>query len=90
MTRIAIVGDYDPNRPAHLATNRAISHVAATLPFKIEADWVSTPSFEDPCNLKELELYQGVWGSAGDPESRHGLINAIMLARVNSLPYLGT
>ena len=90
MAKIAIVGDYDPNRPAHIATQKAIIHATSVLPYEIEAQWVPTSPLEDRDNLKELENYHGIWGSAGDPESPIGLINAIDVARTKNIPYLGT
>lgn len=90
MTKIAIVGDYDDTRPAHIATNKAIIHAASVLPFEIKTQWVPTSSLLNQANLKELENYHGIWGSAGVPENPLGLINAIEVARTKNIPYLGT
>ncbi len=90
MTKIAIVGDYDHNRPAHIATNKAIIHAASILPYEVETQWVPTLSLENQDTLKGLERYHGIWGSAGDPESSLGLVNAIEVARTKNIPYLGT
>lgn len=88
--KIAIIGDFDDSRPAHIATNKAITHASSVLPGMIETEWIPTSSLEDQDNLKYLEKYHGIWGSAGNPESSQGLINAIEVARTKDLPYLGT
>jgi CTP synthase (UTP-ammonia lyase) len=90
LTKIAIIGDYDKNRHSHLATNEAIRHAHSILPYKFKARWIPTQPLEDSRNLQELEQYHGIWGSAGDPDSRLGLIKAIEFARIHNIPYLGT
>lgn len=90
MIKIAIVGDYDECRPAHIATNEAITHVRSVLPFDFEVHWVATPQIEDSRHLQELKGYDGIWGSAGDPDNSIGLIRAIEFARLHNIAYLGT
>jgi len=87
--KIAIVGDYD-GRPSHVATNEAIRHASSVLPYELETCWLATSQFENEKRLNDLEHYDGIWGSAGDPDSRLGLIRAIEFARLGTIPYLGT
>jgi len=87
--KIAIVGDYD-GRPSHVATNEAIRHAESVLQYELEARWLTTSQFENANKLEDLECYDGIWGSAGDPDSRLGLIRAIEFARLQEIPYLGT
>lgn len=90
MTKIAIVGDFDDSRLSHHATNDALQHAHSILPFDFETRWVSTAQLENSNKLHDLDVYDGIWGSAGDPDSRLGLIRAIEFARSKNIPYLGT
>lgn len=53
MAKIAIVGDYDHNRPAQIAINKAIIHAASVLPYEIETQWVPTSPLLNHDNLKD-------------------------------------
>ena len=44
--RIAILGDREPSRPTHGATDAALSHAAHTLSLPVEARWLPTPALE--------------------------------------------
>ncbi len=89
-TRIAVIGDFDKNRPSHVATDKALKHSAASLSLNIESHWIPTKPLENESNLKRLENFDGIWGAPGDPESSLGVVNAIQIAREKKIPYLGT
>lgn len=88
--KIAIIGDYDLNRPSHIATTKSIQKVADFLSKKVVAQWVPTNSLEGDHTLCELQEFDGIWGAPGDPISSIGVINAIQVSREKDIPYLGT
>ena len=88
--KIAVVGDYDKNRPSHLATSKAIEKSAHHISAEVRVDWVPTQRLEaaEECSL--LRECDGIWGAPGDHQSSLGYIHAIQVAREADLPYLGT
>ncbi len=89
-TRIAIIADFDENRPSHIATLDALKHASVVLSAEIETCWFPTEPFEKKGSLSALEQFDGIWGAPGIPESSPGFINAIQVAREKRIPYLGT
>ena len=87
---IALLGEFDQNRPSHAATIDALNHSAVHISINVEIEWISTHSFEIPANNKLLKGYDGVFGAPGEPVSSLGYINGIQCARKEKIPYLGT
>jgi CTP synthase (UTP-ammonia lyase) len=88
--KIAIIGDYDKNRPSHVATYEAIQKTATSLSKKLFVQWIPTQSLEVDDKLALLQEFDGVWGAPGDPKSSLGVINAVQFSREKDIPYLGT
>ena len=88
--KIAVVGDYDKNRPSHLATSEAIENSAFYLSQQVDVEWVPTRLLETATERSLLRECDGIWGAPGDHQSSLGYINAIQVAREADLPYLGT
>lgn len=88
--RIAVIGDYDQNRPSHIATAGCIQRAEQYLSRRIVAEWISTHFLEEHDTLDELLEFDGIWGAPGHPDSTLGTINAIQVSRENDIPYLGT
>ena len=87
---IALIGDYDKNRPSHRATAQCIERASNYLSRQIVAQWIPTRALEEPEALKKLQNFNGIWGAPGDPKSSPGIINAIHVSRERDIPYLGT
>lgn len=88
--RIAIIGDYDQNRPSHVATVECLRRTSSYVSEQIATEWLPTLSLEANHTLAELRDFDGIWGAPGDHDSRLGMINAIQFSRENNIPYLGT
>jgi CTP synthase (UTP-ammonia lyase) len=85
MTRIGILGDFNPENPTHIFTNSGIQHAADALGTSIEAIWLPT---DQP---SAYEKFQGFFGSPGSPyRSFDGALAGIRYARENKVPFLGT
>lgn len=85
---IGIIGDYDTERPSHIATVGALKHCAASLGINLEPRWLPTESLEEG---EELQGFDGFWCAPGSPyRSMRGALNAIRFARENNRPFLGT
>ena len=90
MIKIGIIGDFDPARPSHIATNDALNHSADYLKINIEIEWIPTESLENDM-VKSLRQFDGLWCAPGSPyKSMNGAINAIRFARENDYPFIGT
>ena len=88
--KIAVVGDYDHDRPSHLATSEAIQKSAHQIAAEVRVEWVPTRLLETADGLALVRECDGIWGAPGDHRSSLGYINAIQVAREEDLPYLGT
>jgi CTP synthase (UTP-ammonia lyase) len=89
--RIGIVGDFNPDFRSHHATNDALQHAAAKLKFKLESQWIPTPSLLEPTGQKKLETFDGLWASPGSPyQSADGMLKGIEFARRRDWPFLAT
>lgn len=85
--RIAIVGDFDPRNPTHLATNEAIQHGARSLNESVESEWLATEASEHA----DFNAYHGFWIAPGSPyKSLFGALRAIRYAREEKVPLFGT
>ena len=46
--RIGILGDFNPEFRSHHATSDSLQHAARKLNFKVESEWIPTPSLTAP------------------------------------------
>jgi CTP synthase (UTP-ammonia lyase) len=89
--RIAILGDFNPEFPAHHATNASIQHAAAHLGFAAKSEWVATPRLTRASAALQLAGYHGLWASPGSPyKSQSGMFAGIEFARTRDWPFVGT
>jgi CTP synthase (UTP-ammonia lyase) len=89
--RIAIVGDFDPQKLSHWATDAALQHAAAHSHQPLELRWVGTTALGSHGAERSLSSFDGIWGAPGSPfASADGMLAAIRFARENDVPYLGT
>ena len=88
---IGIIGDFDPNRPSHQATNNALHHAAHHLSTKLNIDWLPTESLLGSQGQQGLGQFGGLWASPGSPyHSLEGALMGIRFARELNRPFLGT
>jgi len=89
--RIAVIGDFDPERPSHKATNEALLHGADALRVQVSVHWIPTQSLESEAVHTKLEEYDGIFCAPGGPyKGRNGALGAIRFARERGWPFLGT
>ena len=89
--QVGIIGDFDPNRPTHLATNDALRHAASALSVTVECVWLPTPSLEDEGSEALLKPCDALWCAPASPyKSMHGALQAIRFAREQGRPFIGT
>ncbi len=87
---IGIIGDFEPERPSHAATQSALEHCAAHLGLTLQTSWLPTLPLEKTL-LQERAAYNGFWGSPGAVyKSVAGAMAAIRFAREAGRPYFGT
>lgn len=92
LVRIALIGDYSPDIPAHVAIPRALELATSDLGCASEMTWMRTDSPElrnEP--PRALVSYDGIWCVPGSPyASMDGALHAITFARQQNIPFLGT
>ena len=85
--RIALLGEYTPTYPPHLATETAFSHSRVQLGTEVEAIWISTSAI----NERLFERFSGIWVAPGSPyKDMEKTLWAIRYARENRIRCLGT
>lgn len=90
--RVALVGDYHPDVPAHSAIPRALALAANDLGCICEAEWISTDALESDTRFPHtLASYHGIWCVPASPyASMSGALRALTFARLHHIPFLGT
>jgi CTP synthase (UTP-ammonia lyase) len=84
---IAILGEYTPTFPPHMATSAALEHSRALLGIEIEGVWISTASIEESL----FDRFSGLWVAPGSPyKCMDKTLWAIRHAREHAIPCLGT
>ncbi|PKA71900.1 glutamine amidotransferase class I [Pseudomonas baetica] len=87
-TRIALIGDYDPQVTAHQAIPVALGLVAEHLGQAVPFDWLATDQIHTDTPLTG---YDGFWCVPASPyKSEAGALRAIRFAREQQRPFLGT
>jgi len=88
---VGIIGDYDPRRPSHIATNEAVSHAAAALDATADCSWLPTQSLDDEAGAASLKPFDALWCAPGSPyKSVNGALRAIRFSREQGWPFFGT
>lgn len=88
---VGILGDFDPGKASHPATDAAIRHAARYLSIEAGITWLPTPSLLTVEGRKKLAQFDCLWASPGSPyKSREGVIKAIQFAREMDYPFIGT
>jgi CTP synthase (UTP-ammonia lyase) len=89
--KVGIIGDRDPQRLSHVATEEALGHAARALALPLEVEWVPTPTLDGPDVGALLAPYAALWCSPGSPyRSTAGAHAGIRYARERDVPFLGT
>jgi CTP synthase (UTP-ammonia lyase) len=89
-SKIALVGDYDPDVPAHRAIPLALQIAAEGLGCAVGHEWAPTERLATDAP-HHLAQYGGIWVVPGSPyRSTEGALAAIKYARTHNVPFLGT
>ena len=90
--RIALIGDYHPSIPAHIAIPHALELAANDLRCACEMTWMLTDSPALSTQRPHtLDAYDGIWCVPGSPYANmDGALHAITFARQHNIPFLGT
>lgn len=84
---IALLGEYNPDFPPHVATNAAIEHVREFLRADIAGVWVGTEEIDETL----FQRHSAIWVAPGSPyKNMQKTLWAIRSARENRIPCFGT
>lgn len=87
MTRIGIIGQFDPAFEPHLATNESIEHSSAVVASEVTYAWVSTEDLDHAF----FTAFDGLWVAPGSPyKDMQRTLETIQFARQQGIPTLGT
>lgn len=87
MTRIALLGEFDPAFPPHPATVAALAHSALALREHVAPQWISTAEL----TVDQLRSFSAVLIAPGSPyKNLPNTLAAIRHARERGIPCLGT
>jgi CTP synthase (UTP-ammonia lyase) len=90
VTKIALVGEFNPRAPAHDAIPFALALSARDATVGLSSVWVSTLQVEESGG-RALDGFDGIWCVPSTPyRSEAGALLAIGLARERGVPFLGT
>ena len=90
MTRIALIGDHNPEVTAHRAIPLALGRAAEDAALDLSWDWVGTATI-GPDAPARLAGYDGVWCVPASPYAdTSAALAAIRHARESGIPFLGT
>lgn len=88
---IGIIGEFDPGRPSHRATDEALHHAASRLSIDLTIDWLPTPILADNAGQQTLQRFDALWcAPGGQYESISGALAAIRFARERDWPFFAT
>ncbi len=89
--RIGIIGDFDPHRQSHTATNEALTHAANALSVSLALTWLPTQELEENLSKMNLKCFDALWCAPGSPyNSMGGALKAIRFSREQGWPFIGT
>jgi CTP synthase (UTP-ammonia lyase) len=89
MARVALVGDYDAKKTAHVAIPLALARAQQIANIDLHWEWIGTHRVLDPAVT--LGGFDGIWVTPGSPYAdMAGALAAIRYARENGVPFLGT
>ena len=79
---IAIVGDYKPDNPAHVATTNALRHAARVVGAALDLQWVHTSRVKAGDPADALDDFDGLFLAPGSPYARmDGALATVRFAR---------
>ncbi len=87
--RVGIVGDRDPDRVSHPATEEALEHAVGASGVAMDYEWLATKTLERRA-AERLDSFDAVFCAPGDYESPEGAIGIVRAAREGGAPFLGT
>lgn len=93
MLKVGIIGDFNPDYPAHVATNEALLHAAGALSMTVEYSWLPTDLLDEESSEASslLRRSDALWCSPGSPyRSMTGALRGIQFAREEGRPFIGT
>ncbi len=84
---IAIIGEYNPTFPPHIATSAAIEYSRSALGVDVDGVWMSTEEIDQTL----FERFSGIWVAPGSPyKNIDKTLWAIRYARENGIACFGT
>jgi len=86
VTKLAVIGDFNPAKATHQATNAALAHVADPVP----VEWIATDKIAADVEA-QLGDFSGLFISPSSPyRDMDGALRVIRFARDRGVPLFGT
>lgn len=89
MARLALIGDYDPRKTAHVAIPQALELARQNTGANLDWEWIGTDRVFNAAET--LADFAGIWVTPGSPYANmDGALAAARHARERNLSFLGT
>jgi len=89
--RIGILGDFNPEFPAHTTIDTSLQHAGRALRIEVESRWLPTPSLVGVDGERLIARCHGLWAAPASPyRSMEGMLHGIEFARRRDWPFVGT
>jgi len=89
--RIGILGDFNPETPAHTTIDPSLQHAGRALGVEVESQWLPTPSLVGAEGERLMAGFDGLWAAPASPyQSMEGMLHGIEFARRRDWPFVGT
>jgi CTP synthase (UTP-ammonia lyase) len=89
--RVGIIGEFDPDRPSHVATGEALRQVGRALSVAVDCAWLPIHLLDGSSGGTTLRRFDALWAAPGGPyRSMAGVLAAIRFARTEGWPFIGT
>ena len=88
---VGIIGDFQPDRSSHIATDQALRHAAAKLSVSLDMTWIPTRELQDQGPEQTIGRFDAILCGPGSPyQSLTGALEGIRFCREKDRPFLGT
>ena len=88
---IAVVGDYKPDNPSHVATTNALRHAARVVGSALDLQWVHTSRVKPEKPAAALDDFDGIFLAPGSPyASMEGALATVRFAREQGRAFAAT
>jgi CTP synthase (UTP-ammonia lyase) len=89
MTKVIIIGDYDPDYPPHPATTESLKHAMEKTKLDLNIEWLDSGRLREPYG-QLFSSAGAIWLGPAPYKNKEGVRKVLTFIRENDIPFLGT